>query len=100
MVKPRSKGGTKITFKVKGDEREGDIIFSIDEKIHPLYKREGHDLLLGVNVPLVQALTGCTIIVPLLRGDEVMTMSFDDEIFYPGFEKVIQGQDMPKSKQE
>uniref|UniRef100_A0A3Q7IWI9 Chaperone DnaJ C-terminal domain-containing protein n=1 Tax=Solanum lycopersicum TaxID=4081 RepID=A0A3Q7IWI9_SOLLC len=100
MVNPRSNGGTKISFKVKGDEREGDIIFSIDEKIHPLYKREGDDLLLGVKVRLVQTLTGCTIIVPLLRGDEVMTMTFDDEIFYPGFEKVIQGQGMPKSKQE
>ncbi|KAH0713677.1 dnaJ protein homolog 1-like [Solanum tuberosum] len=100
MVKPGWKRGTKITFEGKGDERAGDIIFSIDEKTHPLYKREGDDLLLGVEVPLVQALTGCTITVPLLAGDEVMTMSFDDEIIHPGFEKIIPGQGMPKPKQE
>lgn len=100
MVKPGWKRGTKITFEGKGDERTGDIIFSIDEKTHPLYKREGDDLLLGVEVPLVQALTGCTITIPLLGRDEAMTMSFDDEIIYPGFEKVIPGQGMPKSKQE
>lgn len=100
MVKPGWKRGTKITFEGKGDERAGDLIFSIDEKTHPLYRREGDDLLLGVEVPLVQALTGCTITVPLLGEDEVMTMSFDDEIIHPGFEKVIPGQGMPKPKQE
>ncbi|XP_060168944.1 uncharacterized protein LOC132599679 [Lycium barbarum] len=102
-VKPGWKRGTKITFEGKGDERAGtlgaDIIFSIDEKTHPLFKREGDDLVLGVEVPLVQALTGCTITVPLLGGDE-MTMSFDDEIIHPGYEKIIPDQGMPKPKEE
>ncbi|XP_055833037.1 uncharacterized protein LOC129902046 [Solanum dulcamara] len=104
MVKPGWKRGTKITFEGKGDERTGslgaDIIFSIDEKTHPLFKREGDDLVLGVEIPLVQALTGCTITVPLLGVDEVRTMSFDDEIIHPGYEKVIPGQGMPRPKQE
>ncbi|MCD7463797.1 hypothetical protein HAX54_051403 [Datura stramonium] len=102
-VKPGWKKGTKITFEGKGDERPGtfgaDIIFSIDEKMHPLFKRVGDDLVLGVEVPLVQALTGCTITVPLLGGDE-MTMSFDDKIIHPGYEKIIPGQGMPKYKEE
>lgn len=55
--------------------------------------------MLGVEVPLVQALTGCTITIPLLGGDE-MTVSFDDKIIYPGYEKIIPGQGMPKPKQE
>lgn len=104
MVKPGWKRGTKITFEGKVDERSGtlgaDIIFSIDEKTHPLFKREGDNLALGVKVPLVQALTGCTITVPLLGGDEVMTLLFDDEIIHPGYEKVIPGQGMPKPKLE
>ncbi|KAK4375101.1 hypothetical protein RND71_005778 [Anisodus tanguticus] len=85
-VKPGWKRGTKITFEGKGEERAGtigaDIIFSIDEKTHPLFKREGDDLVLGVEVPLVQALTGCKITVPLLGGEEI-TMSFDDEMPKP-----------------
>ncbi|PHT34351.1 hypothetical protein CQW23_26151 [Capsicum baccatum] len=102
-VKPGWKRGTKISFEGKGEERPGshgsDIIFSIDEKKHSLFKREGDDLVLGVEVPLVQALTGCTITIPLLGGDE-MTVSFDDKIIYPGYEKIIPGQGMPKPKQE
>ncbi|CAA2976100.1 dnaJ homolog 1-like [Olea europaea subsp. europaea] len=101
-VKPGWKKGTKITFEGKGDERPGtlpaDIIFAIDEKEHPLFKREGDDLELGIEVPLVQALTGCTISVPLLGGGD-MTLSIDD-IIYPGYEKLIPGQGMPKSKED
>ncbi|XP_073027949.1 uncharacterized protein [Primulina eburnea] len=101
-VKPGWKKGTKITFEGKGDERPGtlpaDIIFVIDEKRHPLFKREGDDLELGVEVPLVQALTGCTIPVPLLGGGHI-TLSIDD-IIYPGYEKTIPGQGMPKYKEE
>lgn len=101
QVKPGWKKGTKITFEGKGDERPGtlpaDIIFSIDEKKHPLFKREGDDLELGVEVPLVQALTGCTIPVPLLGGGQI-TLSIDD-IIYPGYDKIIPGQGMPISKE-
>lgn len=60
-VNPVWQKGTMITFEGKGDERAGilpaDIIFAIDEKGHPLFKHEGDDLELGVEVPSVQALT-------------------------------------------
>lgn len=100
-VKPGWKKGTKITFEGKGDERPGtlpaDIIFIIDEKRHPIFKREGDDLELGVEIPLVQALTGCMISVPLLGGAQI-TLSIGD-LIYPGYEKIIPGQGMPKSKE-
>lgn len=101
QVQPGWKKGTKITFEGKGDERPGtlpaDLIFSIDEKKHPLFQRDGDDLELGVEVPLVQALTGCTTPIPLLGGGH-MTVSIDD-IIYPGYEKIVPGQGMPISKQ-
>ena len=101
-VKPGWRKGTKITFEDKGDEKPGslpaDIIFVVHEKRHPIFKREGDDLQLGVEVPLIEALTGCTITVPLLGGEE-MTLSLN-EILYPGYEKVIPGQGMPIPKQE
>ncbi|GER26745.1 DnaJ homolog subfamily B member [Striga asiatica] len=100
-VKAGWKKGTKITFEGKGDERPGtlpaDIIFCIDEKRHPLFKREGDNLELGVEIPLVQALTGCTVPVPLLGGGQI-NLSID-EVIYPGYEKTIPGQGMTISKQ-
>ncbi|XP_074309306.1 uncharacterized protein LOC141643870 [Silene latifolia] len=100
-VKPGWKKGTTIIFEGKGDEKPGhlpaDIIFTIDEKRHPMFKRVGDNLELGVEVPLVKALIGCTILVPLLGGEE-MSITID-EVIYPGFEKVIKEQGMPKSKE-
>ncbi|KAJ4717291.1 DnaJ protein [Melia azedarach] len=102
-LKPGWKKGTKITFEGKGDQKPGyfpaDIIFQIDQKRHPLFRREGDDLEIGVEIPLVQALTGCNLIVPLLGGEK-MNLSIDEEIVYPGYEKIIQGQGMPNPKEE
>ena len=101
-VKPGWRKGTKIAFAGKGDEKPGylpaDIILSIDEKRHPLYERKGDDLELAIEIPLMNALTGCSIPIPLLGGDK-MTLSFDD-IMYPGYEKVIKGQGMPNPKDQ
>ncbi|XP_062077307.1 uncharacterized protein LOC133782122 isoform X2 [Humulus lupulus] len=101
-VKAGWKKGTKIRFEGKGDEKPGflpaDIILCIEERRHPLYEREGDDLEIVVEIPLVNALTGCSIPVPLLGGDK-MTLSFDD-IIYHGYEKVIRGQGMPNNPKQ
>lgn len=98
-MQPGWKKGTTIRFEGKGNERPGafreDIIFIISEKRHHLFRREGDDLELGVEIPLVKALTGCTILVPLLGGEEInLTL---DNIIHPGYEKIIPGQGMPIS---
>lgn len=97
-VKPGWKKGTKITFEGIGDERPGmlpaDVIFSIVEQEHPLFKREGNnDLVLALGISLVDALTGCLLSIPLLGGEN-MNIWIND-IIYPGYEKVIAGQGMP-----
>ena len=100
-VQPGWTEGTKITFEGKGNERPGayreDIIFIISEKRHQLFRREGDDLELGVEIPLVKALTGCTILVPLL-GREHMNLTLDN-IIHPGYEKIIPDQGMPISRE-
>lgn len=101
-VQPGWRKGTKITFEGKGDEKPGylpaDIIFLIDEKRHPLFKRAGRDdLEIAVEIPLVDALGGCSFPVPLLGGEK-MSLSFDN-IIHHGYEKVIRGQGMPKLKE-
>ncbi|KAJ8426743.1 hypothetical protein Cgig2_003636 [Carnegiea gigantea] len=96
-IKPGFKPGTKITFEGKGDEKPGylpaDIVFLIEEKRH-MFKRIGDDLELGVRVPLLKALVGCNITVPLLGGEK-MNLVFDD-VIHPGYEKIIPNQGMPK----
>ncbi|CAJ2667758.1 unnamed protein product [Trifolium pratense] len=98
-VKPGWTKGTKIKFVGKGNERPNayseDIIFSISEKRHQLFRREGNDLELCVEIPLLKALTGGTISVPLLGGEN-MNLTVDD-IIYPGYEKIISDQGMPIS---
>ncbi|XP_004502514.3 uncharacterized protein [Cicer arietinum] len=93
--------GTKITFVGKGNERPGaytgDIIYYISEKKHQLFKREGDDLELCVEIPLLKALTGCTISVPLLGGEH-MNLTLDD-IIHPGYQNIINGQGMSISKE-
>lgn len=100
-VKPGWRKGTKITFEGVGDEKPGylpaDIVFLIDEKKHPLYRRDGNDLEIGVKIPLVDALSGCSIPIPLLGGEH-MNISFENIVIYPGFEQVIKGQGMPNPK--
>ncbi|CAL9104205.1 unnamed protein product [Musa textilis] len=97
-VKPGWKKGTKITFEGMGDERPGclpaDAVFVISEKEHPIFKRKGNELVMKVEVPLVNALTGWFFSFRLLTGEK-MSCSFQDEIIYPGYERVIEGQGMP-----
>ncbi|KAJ7959156.1 dnaJ-like subfamily B member 13-like [Quillaja saponaria] len=101
-VKPGWKKGTKITFEGKGNERPGSypagITFVIAEKRHPLFRRDGNDLELAVEIPLRKALTGCTMSVPLLGGER-KSLKIED-IIYPGYEKIISGQGMPISNEK
>ncbi|KAG4983160.1 hypothetical protein JHK87_027909 [Glycine soja] len=59
--------------------------------------REGNDLEICVEITLVNALTGCSISIPLLGGENT-GLSFENNVIYPGYEKVIKGQGMPNPK--
>ncbi|KAK0576498.1 hypothetical protein LWI29_018336 [Acer saccharum] len=100
-VKPGWKKGTKITFEGMGNEVPGaypaDIAFVIAEKRHPMFRREGDDLELAIEIPLVKALTGCDISVPLLGGERISLMT--DNIIHPGEERIMPGQGMPTKLQ-
>lgn len=102
-VKPGWKKGTKITFEGMGDERPGclpaDVIYVIAEKEHPFFKRVGDDLMLKIEIPLVNALTGWTFSFNLITGEQ-MTLSFKDEIICTGYEKVVEGHGMPLANEK
>lgn len=99
-VKPGWKKGTKITFPEKGNEQPNvipsDLVFIIDEKAHPVFTREGNDLVVTEKVPLVEALTGHTVHLTTLDGRN-LTIPINN-IIYPGYEEVVPREGMPIPK--
>lgn len=100
-VKPGWKAGTKVTFRGEGDELQPglaqDVIFVVREKVHKTFTREGANLLHHVQIPLVDALTGCKIDVPTL-DNRILRVNVRD-IVTPNYTKVVHGEGMPHSKE-
>lgn len=96
-IKPGWKKGTKITFPEKGNQEPGvtpaDLTFVVDEKPHPVYTRDGNDLVFEKKVSLVDALTGVTVSLTTLDGRKLTIPVLD--IVKPGQEIVIPNEGMP-----
>ncbi len=64
--------GTRITFEQEGDQGPNsipaDIVFIVRDKVHPIFKRDGINLIFTQKIPLALALIGTTIHVPTLDG--------------------------------
>ncbi|GAB4862089.1 hypothetical protein Ancab_037342 [Ancistrocladus abbreviatus] len=105
-VRPGSNRQTQIKFKGECNEKTGeypsDVVFTVNEKPHPCFRRKddnSDDLEMEVVVPLADALTGHLLTIPLLRKVDHKMMSLEiDEIIHPGFQKIIVGQGMPSAK--
>ncbi|KAI3467412.1 hypothetical protein Pfo_024075 [Paulownia fortunei] len=100
-IKPGWKKGTKITFPEKGNHEPGaapgDLIFVVDEKPHPIFKRDGNDLIISQKISLLDALTGKTLNITTLDGRDLpLTVS---DVIKPGQEMVIENEGMPISKE-
>ncbi|KAL9263237.1 DnaJ homolog subfamily B member 4-like protein, partial [Drosera capensis] len=100
-IKPGWKKGTKVTFPEKGNEEPGvitaDIVFVIDEKPHPVFRRDGNDLLVDLEITLLESLTGKTFEITTLDG-RCLPLEITS-IIKPGFELVVPDEGMPISKQ-
>ncbi|XP_042438584.1 dnaJ homolog subfamily B member 4-like [Zingiber officinale] len=99
-VKPGWKKGTKITFPAKGNESPNvlpaDITFIIDEKPHPLFSREGNDLIATQTISLAEALTGYTVQLATLDGRSLAIPI--NKVIHPGYEEVVPEEGMPVPK--
>ncbi|KAG6429662.1 hypothetical protein SASPL_107714 [Salvia splendens] len=100
-IKPGWKKGTKITFPEKGNHEAGatpgDLIFVIDEKPHPVFKRDGNDLIINHKISLVDALTCKTINITTLDGRDLSLKV--SNVIKPGHEMLIENEGMPISKE-
>ncbi|PSR94309.1 hypothetical protein BD289DRAFT_451389 [Coniella lustricola] len=73
-IKAGLKKGSKIRFKGVGDQEEGgqqDLCFVVEEKPHPLYTRDGDDLIMNVDLDLKEALTGWKRTVTTIDGKQI-----------------------------
>ncbi|CAK7263384.1 Molecular chaperone (DnaJ super) [Sporothrix epigloea] len=73
-IKAGLKKGSKIRFKGVGDQEEGgqqDLVFIVEEKKHPLYTRDGDDVVVTVDLDLKEALTGWKRIVTTIDGKKI-----------------------------
>ncbi len=101
-VKAGWKKGTKVTLPEKGNEQPNqiaaaDLMFVIDEKPHPVYKRDGNDLVVTKKIPLTDALAITTFSLTALDGRR---LSFNlPEVFTPAFEKIVARESMPIAKE-
>ncbi|KAM9784360.1 dnaJ homolog subfamily B member 1-like [Syngnathus typhle] len=99
-IKRGWKEGTKITFPREGDETPtnipADVVFVVKDKPHPVFRREGSDIIYPAKISLRDALCGCTVSAPTLDGRTITVTSRD--VVKPGTKKRIVGEGLPLSK--
>uniref|UniRef100_A0A2P2L5I9 Uncharacterized protein MANES_13G142000 n=1 Tax=Rhizophora mucronata TaxID=61149 RepID=A0A2P2L5I9_RHIMU len=99
-IKPGWKKGTRVTFAEKGNEEPNiipaDLIFIIDEKPHPVFARDGNNLIITQSITLAEALTGCTVRLITLDGRTENIQI--NNVIHPDDEEVIPREGMPISR--
>lgn len=96
------KAGQKIVFSGEGDQAPdiipGDIIVTLQQKEHAVFRREGNDLLMEHPLTLYEALCGFQFFVQHLDGRVLHVKSTPGEVITPGDIKCIEGEGMPTYK--
>ena len=71
-------------FSVQPDTVTGDIVFVLQQKDHPKFKRKGDDLFVEHTLSLTEALCGFQIILTHLDGRQLLVKSQPGEVVKPG----------------
>jgi len=94
--------GQKITFSGEGDQEPGlepgDIIIVLDEKAHQLYKRNGMDLVMKMEISLREALCGMKKVIQTLDDRSLVIQTIPGEVIKTGDFKAVQGEGMPQHR--
>jgi len=92
--------GQKIQFTEEGDQEPGlepgDIIIVLDEKQHPVFKRNGMDLLMKMDISLTESLCGLKKTVATLDDRTLVIQTVPGEVIKSGDLKSVQGEGMPQ----
>lgn len=98
-VEKGMQNGQRITFQGEADEAPdtvtGDIVFVVQQKEHPKFKRKGDDLFVEHTLSLTEALCGFQFILTHLDGRQLLIKSSPGEVVKPGQFKAINDEGMP-----
>ncbi|XP_059314957.1 dnaJ protein homolog [Lycium ferocissimum] len=98
-VEKGMQNGQKITFPGEADEAPdtvtGDIVFVLQQKEHPTFKRKGEDLFVDHTLSLTEALCGFQFILTHLDGRQLLIKSNPGEVIKPDQFKGINDEGMP-----
>ncbi|KAI1887797.1 hypothetical protein AGOR_G00194060 [Albula goreensis] len=93
------KDGQKIVFHGEGDQEPGlepgDIIIVLDQKVHPVYTRQGENLIMNMELQLVEALCGFQKPIKTLDNRTLLITSHPGELIRPGDKKCVFNEGMP-----
>ncbi|MBA0864547.1 hypothetical protein Goshw_004129 [Gossypium schwendimanii] len=86
-VEKGMQNGQKITFPGEADEAPdtvtGDIVFVLQQKDHPKFKRKGDDLFVEHTLTLTEALCGFHFILTHLDGRQLLIKTHHGEVVKP-----------------
>lgn len=89
----------KITFPGEADEAPdtvtGDIVFVVQQKEHPKFKRKGDDLFYEHTISLTEALCGFQLVLTHLDNRQLLIKSNPGEVVKPDSFKAISDEGMP-----
>jgi len=96
------KHNQKIVLAGEGDQLPdilpGDVIIVLQMKEHPVFKRQGDDLIIEKKLKLVEALCGYKFFVTHLDGRTLVVSGEPGDIIRPGDIKCVAGEGMPIEK--
>lgn len=99
IVEKGMQHGQKITFHGEADEAPdtvtGDIVFVLQQKEHPKFKRKGDDLFVEHALTLTEALCGFQFILTHLDNRQLLIKSEPGEVITPHHSKAINDEGMP-----
>merc|ERR1712127_80697 len=72
------------------------IIIVLDEKAHAVYKRNGQDLIMKMDISLTEALTGMKKAVQTLDDRTLVIQTVRGEVIKTGDLKMVRGEGMPQ----
>jgi DnaJ family protein A protein 2 len=94
--------GQRIPFKGEADEapdtEPGDVVVVLQQKEHPVFRRDGMNLFMKKKITLVEALTGFVFRIPHLDNRTLVVKGEDGAVVKPGDVKCIRDEGMPNPR--
>lgn len=94
--------GERIVFYGEGDasrsHRSGNLVIVLQQKPHPLFKRNGMHLSMDLDISLKEALSGFEREITHLDGRKIKISLEGTDIIRQGQKRVIKGEGMPRKQ--